>query len=143
MLKWRILIIVAMAVAVVGAGCSDTSSTTTTAGSVDTDDVVFGQGVLPDTIPDAFPLPAGSSIGSTMVIKGGLTEVVIRISAAQGIAAEFFNQALPGEGFTVDRSEADDSGWVIEFSDGDAKSTLDITEPQQGISQAVLRFDVP
>lgn len=143
MLKWRILIIVAMAVAVAGAGCSDTTSTTTTAGSVDANDVVFGQGVLPDTIPGGFPLPAGSSIGSTMVIKGGLTEVVVRISAAQGIAAEFFNQSLPEEGFTVDRSEVDGNGWVIEFNDGSVKGTLDITEPQEGISQAVLRFDLP
>ncbi|MCP3997586.1 MAG: hypothetical protein GY722_21365 [bacterium] len=143
MLKWRILIMVAMAVAILGAGCSDDTNTTTTAGSVAADDVVFGQGALPDTIPSYFPLPAGTAIGSTMVIRDGLTEVVIRVSAVQGVTAQFFNQSLPEEGFTVDRSEADGNGWVIDFSDGDAKGTLDITEPQEGISQAVLRFDVP
>lgn len=143
MLKWRILIMVAMAVAILGVGCSDETSTTTTTDSVAVDDVVFGQGSLPETIPESFPLPAGSAIGSTMVIKDGLTEVVIRVSAAQGVTAEFFNQSLPGEGFTVDRSEADGKTWAIEFSDDVAKGTLDITEPQEGISQAVLRFDVP
>ena len=141
MLKWRILILVA--IALVGVGCSDTTETTTTSGAVSADDVVFGQGVLPDTIPEGFPLPAGSAVGSTMVINEGLTEVVIRINAEQGSVAEFFNQGLPNGGFTVDRSEAVDKAWVIEFSDDAAKGTLDITEPQQGISQAVLRYDVP
>ena len=139
-MKWRILIVVA--IAVIGAGCNDTNETTTTSGPSG-DDVVFGQGVMPETIPESFPLPAGSSVGSTMVIKDGLTEVVVRVNAAQGITAEFFNQGLAQAGFTVDRSEVSDSDWIIEFSDDAAKGTLDISEPVEGISQVVLRYNVP
>jgi hypothetical protein len=140
MLKWRILIFVA--IAVIGAACSDTQGTTTTS-APSADDVVFGEGAMPDTIPEDFPLPAGSAIGSTMVIKDGLTEVVIRVSAEQGITAEFYNQGLTQADYSVDRSEATDGGWAIEFSRDSAKGMLDITEPVEGISQVILRYNLP
>ncbi len=141
MQKWRVLIVVA--IAVIGAACSDTTETTTTSGAASGDDVVFGQGVLPETIPEEFPLPTGSAIGSTMVIREGISEVVIRVSAEQGITAEFYNQGLASAGFTVDRSEADGDGWAIDFSFDSTKGTLEISEPTQGISQVVLRYNVP
>ena len=141
MLKWRILVLVAIAFA--GAACSDTTETTTTTGAPSADDIVFGQGVMPDTVPESFPLPQGSAIGSTMVIKDGLTEVVIRVSAEIGLTAEYFGQGLEQAGFTVGLSEQSSDGWVIEFARESTKGTLDITEPLEGISQVVLRYNVP
>lgn len=142
-MKWRILLVVAM-VAVVGAGCTDTQGTTTTEAVISGDDVIFDEGELPDTIPDGFPLPAGSAVGSTMVVtKTGFTEVIVRIGAELGITAEYFNQSLPQGDFTVDASEATDAGWTISFSKGDARGTIDLTEPVSGISQAVVRYNVP
>ena len=142
MLKWRIVILVA--IAFVGAACSDTTETTTTTGASSTDDIVFGQGEMPDSVPDSFPLPQGSAVGSTMVIKDGLTEVVIRVNADVGITAEYFAQGLEQGGFTIDLSEQTDDGWTIEFNYEGTKGTLDISAPQGGgISQAVLRYNVP
>lgn len=143
-MKGRIVVAAFVALAVIGSGCSDGANTSTTISVGSGDDVVFGDGVLPETIPDAFPLPSGSAVGATMVVtKTGFTEVVMRISAEMGITAEFFSQGLGQNGFTVDRSEADGDGWVIEFSDESANGTLDISEPVDGISQAVLRYNLP
>lgn len=134
------------ALALIGAGCSDDGDSTTTTGAVvsSADDVVFGSGELPETIPDNFPLPVGSSVGSTMLVtKTGFTEVVIRVSAELGVTAEFFDQALSAAGFAVDNSAADGDGWIIEFGIEDTKGSIDITEPLEGISQAVVRYNVP
>lgn len=145
MLKWRTLVAVLLAFAVVAAGCGDGNATSTTDGSVDSpDDVVFGQGELPSTMPEGFPLPSGSAIGSTMVVtKTGFTELVVRINSDQGVAAEYFNQNLPAAGFSVDKSEENGDAWSIEFSDGNGKGTIDISTPTTGISQAVIRYNVP
>ncbi len=144
MSKGRIVVAVFVALAVIGSGCSDGADTSTTISIESGDDVVFGEGVLPATIPDGFPLPSGSAVGSTMVVtKTGFTEVVMRISAEMGITAEFFSQGLGQNGFTVDRSEADGDRWAIEFSKDSEKGTISISEPLAGISQAVLRYNLP
>jgi hypothetical protein len=144
-LKGRTVIALVAVLAVVGAGCTDAAETTTTTASVAPgEDIVFGDGVLPDTIPDGFPLPNGSAIGSTMVVgQTGFTEVVVRVSAEQGITAEFFSQGLNQNGFTVDRSEAEGENWVIEFSTDTSKGTIDVSEPVEGISQAIVRYNLP
>ena len=141
-MKWRILVVIA--IALLGAGCSDDQGTTTTESVTSGDDVVFGEGSLPETIPAEFRLPAGSAVGSTMVVnKTGFTEVIVRISAELGISAEFFNQSLAQGGFDVVSSEATGDGWVIEFTMDSTKGTIDLTEPLEGISQAVVRYNVP
>jgi hypothetical protein len=141
--------ILALILALAAIGCSDTTGATSAPPadtSVDSpDDVLFGSGELPETIPDEFPIPQGSAVGSTMVVtKTGFTEVILRISAELGISAEFFNQGLAQAGFTVAASAADAAGgWMIEFSDASSKGTIELTEPVEGISQAVVRYNVP
>ena len=143
-MKGRIIVAVLVALAVIATGCSDSAETSTTVSVDPGDDIVFGDGILPETIPEAFPLPTGSAIGSTMVVtKTGFTEVVVRISTEMGIAAEFFSKGLGQNGFTVASSEADGPNWAIEFSDDSARGTIDISEPVEGISQAVLRYNLP
>ena len=141
-MKWRILVVIA--ITLLSAGCSDTEETTTTEAVTSGDDVVFGEGALPETLPDEFQLPAGSAVGSTMVVtKTGFTEAIVRISAELGISVEYFNQSLPQAGFDVNSSAAVDAGWVIEFAKDSARGTIDLTEPVSGISQAVIRYNVP
>ena len=141
-MKRRILVVIA--IALLGAGCSDTQETTTTEGITSAEDVVFGDGQLPETIPGEFPLPTGSAIGSTMVVtKTGFTEVVVRINAELGISAEYFNQALSQSGFDVDSSSAVDERWIIEFSKDSTKGSIDLSEAVPGISQAVVRYNLP
>jgi hypothetical protein len=146
-LRRPLLVAVAITLALVATACSDgdgASSTTADTGVESGDDVVFGSGELPETIPAEFPLPAGSSVGSTMVVSSsGFTEVIVRINAEQGLTAQFFDQALVASGFSVDRSAAEENLWLIEFSRDEAKGTIEITEPARGISQAVIRYNVP
>ena len=146
MLKWRIAMVVVAAVAVAATGCSDTTeSTTTTATETteQTEDVVFGQGVMPESIPSGFPVPAGSAIGATMVIKDGLSEVVMRVNAPPAVTAQFFDVELQNAGFTVDDVAEVETGWIVAFNHDGSKGTIDITEPLEGLSQAILRFNVP
>jgi hypothetical protein len=142
--RMKVVLVAVVALAIVVTGCSKSSETTTSAGASSSNDVVFGQGELPDTMPAGFPLPQGSSIGSTMVVpKTGFTEVVVRVGAEQGVTAEYFNEALSQAGFTVDQSAADGEHWLIEFSDDSAKGTIDISTAVQGVAQAVVRYNVP
>ncbi len=69
---------------------------------------------------------------------------ILRISAEQGVSAQFFEQGLAQGGFNVDVSTADDSGgWLIEYSDAAGKGTIELTEPLEGVSQALVRYNVP
>lgn len=141
-MKWRILAVIA--IAVLGTGCSDTQGTTTTEGVASGDDIVFGEGQMPETMPAEFQLPAGSAIGSTMVVTStGFTEVIVRISAELGISVEYFNQSLAQAGFDVNSATAGENRWLIEFSKDSAKGTIDLSEAVPGISQAVVRYNVP
>lgn len=146
-LKRFLLAVVAVAFAVAVAGCSDDGKADESAPPTSissADDVVFGSGELPETIPDGFPLPAGSSIGSTMLVtKTGFTEVIVRMGAGQTIAVQYFEQELPKAGFSVDGSADDNGSWLIEFGIDGANGTIDVSEPTEGISQAVIRYNVP
>jgi len=147
--KRQMLAVAAVVLALIGAGCGDgddavASSVSSGAAASSADDVIFGSGEFPETIPDGFPLPAGSSVGSTMIVtKTGFTEVVVRVGAGIGVTAEFFDQSLGQAGFSVDSSAAAGEAWVIEFSIDGSKGTIDITEPLEGVSQAVVRYNVP
>jgi hypothetical protein len=146
-LRRPLLVAAVIAFALMASACGDGDETSSTTAGTDLaagEDVVFGSGELPETIPADFPLPAGSSVGSTMVVtSSGFTEVIARISANLGTTAEFFDQGLVEAGFAVDSSAGDDKLWVIEFSRDGAKGTIDITEPTEGVSQAVIRYNVP
>lgn len=146
-LKRVLLAAVAVALAVALAGCSDSAKTDESAPPTSestAEDVVFGSGELPDTIPDGFPLPPGSSIGSTLVVtETGFTEVIVRMSAEATLAVAYFEQELPKAGFTVDSSADDEGSWLIEFSIDGELGTIDVSEPVGGISQAVIRHNVP
>lgn len=146
-LRRPLLVAAAIAFALVASACGDgdeASPTTAGTGVAAGDDVVFGSGELPETIPAEFPLPAGSSVGSTMVVpSSGFTEVVVRVSATQGVTAQYFDQALVEAGFTVDSSSGDGTRWLIEFSHEGTRGTIEISEPVPEISQAVIRYNVP
>ncbi len=147
MLRRSAIAATAVVLALLAGACSDTKDlapSTTSAGTENPQEVIFDSGSLPETIPAAFPLPTGSSIGSTMVVTDtAFTEVVVRISATLGLIAEFFDQNLAQSGFEVVSSSGSASEWTIEFTFEGAPGTIDITEPQSDISQAVVRFNLP
>ena len=139
------LVILGILIAITFAACSDNGGVaTTTAAGAGADDVIFGSGDLPETIPAEFPLPSGSVVGTTMVVAStGFTEVIVRVNADSGTVAEFFDQELLQAGFNVTGSSDEGDVRLFEFSQASAKGTIDISEPQPGISQAVVRYNVP
>lgn len=148
MLKSKRHIFALVSVILFAAGCSDSTGTTTTLPDTSvtaTEDVVFGSGELPETVPDNFPIPQGSVVGSTMVVTDtGFTEVILRINAQLDLSVQFFDQGLAQAGFTVDGSAADDNaGWLIEYSDASGKGTIRFSESAEGITQAVVRHNLP
>ena len=145
-LRRVLLAALAMTLALAITGCSDNGevSETTAPGGGSSDDVVFGSGELPETIPDGFPLPAGSSIGSTMVVTStGFTEVIVRMSAERALAIAFFEQQLPAAGFAIVETADSDGTWAITFEVDDETGTIELTEPVENISQAIIRHNVP
>jgi hypothetical protein len=103
--------------------------------------VVFGEGELPATLPEDFPLPPGSVVGSTMVDTGaGLTEVVMRVTMDPADAADFFDSRLGDSGLHVERFAGEGAGWRMEFSDEAASGTIEISPATAAISQIVVRY---
>jgi hypothetical protein len=148
LIKRRLLLSAVLALAVVAGGCGDSSGTTTAAvdasGDSAADDVAFGSGELPETIPADFPLPPGSAIGSTMVItSSGFTEAIVRVGAELEAVVGFFDQELGSAGFEIEDSSSDGSGWLIRFDRDGATGTVEVTEPQPGLSQVIVRYNVP
>ena len=129
-------------------GCSDGSGDTTTSAQGSTgvaDDVVFGSGEIPETLPTNFPIPQGSVVGSTMVVsETGFTEVILRINADIELSVDFFDQGLTQAGFAIDSSATDEyDGWLIEYSDASAKGAVRFVGSAEGITQAVVRHNLP
>lgn len=138
---WRLLVLVVV-LGITAVGCSDAAPPATSLAPAN-GDVVFGEGELPATFPENFPLPAGSVVGSTMVVaRSGLTEVLVRADMEPGAVASFFDESLGGAGLTIGSSAADGDGWRIEFSDGSAKGTIEISVVAPAISEMVIRYNV-
>lgn len=138
---WTRLLVAAAVLAIAAPGCGETTQQTTSVAP--TNGVVFGEGELPATLPAGFPLPAGSVVGSTMIdTSSGLTEAVVRASAEPGDVADFFSSHLGDAGLEIDYSAAAGDGWRIEFSDGGADGSIEISVASPTISQMVIRYNV-
>lgn len=142
-----------VALALFAAACSGAGSVTTEVGqssttavgpttTIDPDqDIIFGSGSVPDTVPADFPFPDEAVIGSTLIDRTrNVTEVIFRVPAAVEALAAFFETNLPGRGYTVGASSGGDSSWNIEFSNGAATGTIDITLGGESVAQAVVRI---
>lgn len=125
---------------------STTTSTITDAGSPGsgTDDLVFGSGVLPSTVPADLPIPEQAVIGSTLVdTPRGLTEVILTYPADSTSVVDFYTTNLPPFGFTVDASSGTDAKWEIEFSRDELSGVIMVSTAGSGLSQGALRIIIP
>jgi len=128
-------------VLVVGtSGCRAVAEPTTT---VAPHDVAFGEGELPATLPEGFPLPPGSVVGSTLVTATGLTEVLVRVDGTPDDVAGSLDASLDDAGFTVRSVVVDGDGWFIEFSDDSARGTIEIMALTPVVSQIVISYNLP
>jgi len=149
------LILAVLAItAVVLAGCTgedatpqENATSTTVASTVApsvNEDIVFGSGVLPSSVPADFPIPEQAVIGSTLVdTPRGITEVILTYPADVVSVADFYATNLPALGYTVDSSAGSDASWEIAFSKDDLTGVVIVSTGGSGLSQGALRLVVP
>ena len=101
--------------------------------------VVFGEGVMPDTVPADFPVPQASSIGTTLVDNvNGRTEVSMLVAENVEPVAQFFVVNLVNRGYVVDTSSGNDAEWEISFRRDDLDGTIEVRSVGVGTSSAFL-----
>jgi hypothetical protein len=117
-----------------------TPTTTIVATSAASGDFVFGSGTLPDSVPADFPIPNGSTIGSTLVNTAtGYTEAALTVPAEVDIVALFFEQNLQARGYEYDAVQADsDTRWSLSFAKDGVAGSIDIAAASAGVSRATL-----
>lgn len=124
---------VVVVLAIVVAACGDDD-----AGGGTTQAVVFGEGEIPSSMPDDFPVPDGAVIGTTLVDKvNHRSEFRLTVQADIQVTIQFFEVGLVNSGYIVDVSEGNAAEWTIEFSREELKGTVFIT-PQGPASTAVV-----
>jgi hypothetical protein len=93
-----------------------------------TEPIEFGEGSLPETVPDDMPIPAGAVIGSTLVNHpASTTEVNMVIGTDLTMVVSNLTVGLVNEGYVVDRSEEMGGQWIVEFSDGTFRGTWQLS----------------
>ena len=109
----------------------------------DPEPVTFGEGEIPESVPDDFPIPGGAVIGSTMVDRiNNRTEFAIVVRGDVESLERFYTVELVGSGYIVERSEGGGIGiWEISFSKSDLLGTIAMTSPAADTSQAVVSIN--
>ncbi len=121
-------------------GATTASTTAATTGPAQVDDIVFGSGSVPDSIPDGFPVPETAVIGSTMVNKSaGTTEMIVRMRSELSGAVAYYEDRLEAQGFAVLSSVSlGDNVWGIELSGENIEGTIRFSVPLEGVTDAVI-----
>ena len=142
------------AVAILAAACTsdepaDTTTTTVVAGTGETttttadtsnDPLVFGNGTIPDTVPEGFPIPEEGQVGATMIDRvNGVTEMIVIYPAHIEDVVDYFETNLPATGYTVESSDGTEGRWVVAFS-GPASGEVHIENAGSGVTQGLVRF---
>lgn len=131
----RLVAVVALlTLVVVVAACGDGEPAGTTQA------VTFGEGVIPDSVPEDFPIPDGAEVGSTLVDKiNDRTEFTLAIRSDPTSAVQFFQVGLVNQGYVVGSSEGNQTLWEITFSKGDdLTGSIIFTAPQNDLVAAVV-----
>ena len=127
----RSLAFVVLAFSLLAAACSDDGPT----------GVVFGEGEVPETVPDGFPIPDDSKVGKTLIdYDRGNTEVLAIVPAEMTAVVAYYETNLPNAGYTVESSDGNVAEWDIAFSDGDVDGTVILKVGGPEITSAVVRF---
>jgi hypothetical protein len=132
-MRYRIaLALVAMLTVLVACG-DDTASTTTS-----DEPIVFGEGEIPDSVPDAFPIPPNARVGSTLVDRvNNRTEFRLVVPTDSETTVRFFQVGLVNQGYVIDSSTGTAVQWAMTFSSGEMEGTIVVT-PSGEFSNAVV-----
>ena len=146
----RLLLLPALgALFLLAAGCGDnrpdTTGNTSAAPSCTvsgSEAVTFGEGEIPASIPEDFPVPDGVVVGSTMVDRNNhRSEFAFTLAQEATSVVEFYTVSLVSAGFVVDSSAGDTVSWRIEFSRGELRGDMVIQPGGPGLSAVVASFN--
>jgi hypothetical protein len=149
-IRIRSLLLLAVVIVLAGAlvGCTgssgDTTTTTSTGAPDSGEDLVFGRGEIPSTVPSDFPIPEQAQIGATLVNRpSGLTELVVTYPANVTAVVANYETNLEALAYTVESSSGTDASWSITFSKGDLKGEITIATAGSGLSSGAIRIIQP
>jgi hypothetical protein len=112
------------------AACSDDD--TGTAPSIE-----FGEGEVPDTFPDDFPIPPNARIGSSLIDRvNNKSELSMTVQTDMDVTVRFYTVGLVNEGYVVDSSEGNANTWTVDFSRGELAGRV-VFNQQAGGTQLV------
>jgi hypothetical protein len=104
-------------------------------------DLEFGQGELPVTVPVGFPLPDGTSIGSTMIDGSRVrTEVVMILPLDSPEVVQFFETALVEAGYEIADEQVESSSAFFDFNGHGIDGTLTVRSVGSGLTEGFLVF---
>ncbi len=122
---------------IVVAACGDDDAVTGP-----TDAVTFGEGTVPESVPDDFPIPIDSVVGTTLVDKiNNRTEFRLTIRADPTSIVQFFQVELVSQGYVIDSSAGNTNEWILTFNDGELRGTILTTPQGQGLTTAVISLN--
>lgn len=128
-------------VAVLGAAC-DSGDARSEKTQPPVPDLEFGEGVVPFTVPDDFPLLRSAEVGATMMDGvNGRTEMSVIFPASVPSVVEFYESALPGAGFDVSESQVSGSGWEIRFTRNDVDGHILLAFGGAELTSATIAFE--
>ncbi len=104
-----------------------------------TEAVVFGQGSIPEAVPDDFPIPSNAVVGTTLVDKiNNRSEFRLTVQADLTSTVQFFQIGLVNQGYIISSSEGSSTEWIMSFSDGEIDGQILSTPQGQGLSVSVI-----
>ena len=122
----------ALATAVASCGGDDASD----------EPIVFGEGEIPSTFPDDFPIPSDAVIGTSLIDRvGHRSEVELRIPSDLVSTVQFFTVGLVNQGWVIDTSEGSAAEWTILFSRGESTGLIKVSGATPGASLAVVTLN--
>jgi hypothetical protein len=122
-----------------GTGATSAGTSCTVSGS---EAVTFGEGEVPASIPDDFPVPDGAVVGSTMVDRTNhRSEFAFTLAQEATDVVDYYTVNLVSAGFVVDSSAGDTVSWRIEFSRGGLLGDMVIQPGGPGLSAVVASFN--
>lgn len=124
-----LLVLVVAVVAGVLAGCSD-------------EPVTVGEGEIPGSVPDDFPIPGGAVVGATLVDRAShRTEFRLSVPDDPTRVVRFFTVGLVESGYVVDDSGGDATRWTIEFSRGILRGRVVVEQAGPGEASALVSIN--
>ncbi|HUU61016.1 MAG TPA: hypothetical protein VMX37_01320 [Acidimicrobiia bacterium] len=97
-----------------------------------------GEGEIPESVPDDFPVPADATVGASVVDREKhATEFSLDLPRGVEQAAEYYLVNLVSSGYVVETSAGDATRWNIRFSRETLRGTVRIEAGESGCGVVV------